>query len=345
MKRLLPLLMFVALFTTNAFAQNLENPGDYMSAITNAHVQMNSSYMSYMSAAAHGRRARKIEKMRQQVLESITNSRYKTIEIPMYKGDNSLRQSSIDYIKLCFDVFNEDYSRIVNMEEIVEQSFDQMQAYLLMQEKASDKIREAGEKIEKAQEAFAAKYNVKITNVKDELNEKMAVAGDLTHYKNQIYLLFFKCNWQDSQLSDAIAKKKVNDIEQARSALLKYATEGLAALDTMRAFRGDNSYLATCRQALKFYKSVAENDVPKMTDFYLKEENFAKMKKSFEAKSANRSKEDVDNFNKSVADINAAVAKFNSTTNDLNSKRSQVIKDWNETESRFFDMHMPHYKG
>src|SRR5580692_11475484 len=93
----------------SATAQNLDNPGDYMTAIVKARGDMESKYMQYMSAAAHGRRARKVEKLRMEVLDNITNSRYKTSDLPIYKGDNSLRQSSIDYIQLCYDVFSQDY--------------------------------------------------------------------------------------------------------------------------------------------------------------------------------------------------------------------------------------------
>src|SRR5579863_5518891 len=91
----------ILLASFSATAQSLDNPGDYMTAIVKARGDMDSKYMQYMSAAAHGRRAKKVEKLRQEVLDNITNSRYKTTDLPIYKGDNSLRQSSIDYIQLC----------------------------------------------------------------------------------------------------------------------------------------------------------------------------------------------------------------------------------------------------
>ena len=69
------------LISATSFAQDLSNPGDYMTAITNAQAEMNQKYMAYMSATAHVRRARKIDKMRQQALESIGNSRFKTIDL------------------------------------------------------------------------------------------------------------------------------------------------------------------------------------------------------------------------------------------------------------------------
>ncbi|MGH2564510.1 MAG: hypothetical protein ACRDE5_08355, partial [Ginsengibacter sp.] len=69
-------------------AQDLSNPGDYMTAISNAQNEMNQKYMAYMSATAHVRRARKIDKMRQAALESIENCRENTSSLPFYKGDN-----------------------------------------------------------------------------------------------------------------------------------------------------------------------------------------------------------------------------------------------------------------
>ena len=75
MKHLLFSTLILTLFaSTKTFAQDLSNPGAYMNAIGNAHVEMNKKYMAYMSAAAHIHRKRKIEKMRIQALESIDKS-------------------------------------------------------------------------------------------------------------------------------------------------------------------------------------------------------------------------------------------------------------------------------
>jgi hypothetical protein len=66
---LLAITVFGIIF--NSHAQDLDNPGQYMDAINKAHLDMNKKYMGYVSAAAHGRRARKVEKLRKEVLESI----------------------------------------------------------------------------------------------------------------------------------------------------------------------------------------------------------------------------------------------------------------------------------
>ncbi|MBS1918412.1 MAG: hypothetical protein JST87_19255 [Bacteroidetes bacterium] len=332
-------------FSSFVHAQNLENPGDYMTAITNARGDMDSKYMQYVSAAAHGRRARKVEKLREQVLDNITQSRYKTIDLPKYKGDNSLRQGSIDYIQMCYRVFSEDYKKIINVEELAEQSVDEMQAYLLLQQKVGEKLHEAHAELARITKEFAAKYNVRLVEEQNELGQKMETAAKLNTYIDNVYLSFFKCNWEDQQIVNAMNNRKVNDIEQARNALSKYADEGLKSLDTLKVFDGDPSLANACRQAMQFYKNMADKDIPQLTDYYLKQEEFEKSKKAFESKSSSaRTKEDVDNYNKAVKDINNAVNSFNQTNTRVNNNRTQIVNNWQDTEKRFADDHMPHYR-
>jgi hypothetical protein len=335
----------VLLLSLSLSAQSLDNPGDYMSAINKARGEMDTKYMQYMSATAHSRRARKVEKLRLAVLDNITDSRYKTTDLPLYKGDNSLRKSSIDYIQLCYIIFSEDYKKIVNMEELAEQSVDEMQAYLLLQEKIGEKLNEGYASLDKATRDFAAKYNVLLTVSQTPLGEKMETAGKLNGYMNSVYLAFFKCNWEDNQMVKAMNDKKVNDLEQARSALLSYSNEGLKALDTIKPFEGDPSLINSCRSALLFYKQTAETDIPKMTDFFVREEEFDKMKKSMDQKGASgRTKADVDAYNKAVKDINHSADAFNQLNVKVNNGRTQALNDWTNTEKSFADQHMPHYK-
>ena len=57
---LLPAVMIIG-FTTSSAAQ--DDPGSYMNAISTAQMEMNKSYMAYISASAHSSRKRKIEKI------------------------------------------------------------------------------------------------------------------------------------------------------------------------------------------------------------------------------------------------------------------------------------------
>jgi hypothetical protein len=339
-------LIILTSIAKTSYAQDLSNPGDYMSAISNAQTEMNQKYMAYMSATAHVRRARKIDKMRQQALESIETSRFKTIDLPIYKGnDNSLRQSSIDYIKFCYNVFNDDYAKILNLEDIAEQSFDEMQAYILLQEKTTEKINEANNKMNEAEHAFAQKYNVNLIETKNDLTEKLDESGKLNHYRNQLYLIYFKCYWEDGEIVKALNAGKITEAEQGRNSLNRFADEGIAGLDSLKSFEGDPAMALTCKEILKFYKNMAENDMPKQMDYFLKKENFEKIKKSFDAKSgSDRTKKDVDAFNDGVKEINKATDTYNTINKKMNSERTDAENKWNDAEKSFADTHMPYYK-
>lgn len=343
-KLLLTIALFF-LFTTLSFAQDLSTPVGYMDAFAKEHDKMNKTYMAYQSAVAHGKRAKKVEKLRQKVVETINDTRNNTRGLGAYKGDNSLRESSVEYITLVYHVFNDDYAKIVNMEDVIERSYDQMEAYINLQEMTDEKLRQASQKMNVAEKAFAEKYNIKLIDDKSELSQKMATAAKLNHYKNKIFLVFFKCNWQDAVITEAMNNKKVNDIEQARNALIKYVDEGLLALDTLKSFNGDASLAMATRQVLSFYKRTAENDLPKLTDFYLKQENFEKIKKAFDAKpESKRTKEDIDAFNKAVNEVNAAINSFNQTNNKVNQGRKQVLDNYEKAEKEFSDRNMPYFK-
>jgi hypothetical protein len=326
-QKLLLTIAMLLLMRSISFAQDLSTPVGYMDAFAKEHDKMNKTYMAYQSAVAHGKRAKKVEKLRQKVIETINDTRNNTRGLGAYKGDNSLRQSSVDYITMVYHVFNDDYAKIVNMEDVIERSYDQMEAYINLQEMTDQKLSEAAQKMNAAEKAFAEKYNIKLIDDKSELSQKMSTAGKLNHYKNKIFLVFFKCNWQDGVITEAMNAKKVNDIEQARNALIKYVEEGLQALDTLKSFNGDASLAMATRQVLNFYKKTAETDLPKLTDFYLKQENFDKIKKAFDAKpESKRTKEDVDGFNKAVNEVNAAINSFNQANNKVNQGRKQVLE-------------------
>ena len=285
------------------------------------------------------------KKMRVQLLEGIINSRNNVIGTAYYKGDKVLRQSRIDYLNLLYLVFNEDYAKIVNTEEIAEQSFNEMQAYLLLQEKTTEKLNDAQAKRNLATKEFALKYNVNLVEGSSEMADKIKKASDVIKYRNKVYLVFFKCNWQWNEMNKAVKNNKINDIEQGRNAVLSYAKEGMIVLDTLKNFEGDPSLANICRHAMNQYKRMAENDVPKLTDFILKTENFEKVKKSYDSKpQRDRTKQDVDNYNRAVNDMNASVNVFNSTNKYLYETQNEVVSTWQKTDKEFADQHTPYFR-
>jgi hypothetical protein len=75
----------------------------------------------------------------------------------------------------------------------------------------------------------------------------------------------------------------------------------------------------------------------------VKEEDFARLKKSFEGNSSH-SKDEVNAYNKAVKDINGSVNAFNQLNTKVNNGRTQALNNWQDAEKRFADDHMPHYR-
>ena len=60
------IILSVILFT--AGAQSAETAGEYMSLLANQETELSEKYLNYMSEVAHGNRARKSERKRQELI-------------------------------------------------------------------------------------------------------------------------------------------------------------------------------------------------------------------------------------------------------------------------------------
>src|SRR5687767_15489030 len=76
-------------------AQDFANAGDYMSYIVKTEETISTKYISYMSGSAHGKSLRKVEKRRQDLINSIYEIRVKINEMPSWKGDKALLDSTV----------------------------------------------------------------------------------------------------------------------------------------------------------------------------------------------------------------------------------------------------------
>lgn len=321
-------------------AQAFEDAGQYMHYISEANEKLSAVYLSYMSSVAH-QNARKQEKRRQDVVSAIFNTREKIMGMPPWKGDRSYKDTAVAYLKILNTVFNEDYAKIVNMEEIAEQSYDAMEAYLLAEEKAWAKLDDAAERLSKTSKEFAAKNNVTLIDTETEVGRKSKIAGDLNKHYNDVYLIFFKPYKQEMYLIEAIEKGNVIAIEQNNNSLEKFAKEGMEKLKDMKGFNNDPTLVNACREAMNFYMSEA-SQTKNMSDFFLKRENFEKIKKKFETKRNNdRTQKDIDEYNNAVNDINAALKDFNNLNQKLNKDRTNMLNNWNKNSSRYMDDYMP----
>ncbi len=133
-----------------------------MEYISTQQTNVTKKFLSYNSAAAHGKRAKKVEKLREQLLNEVQESKMNISSMPKFKGDGAFKDSAASFMKFYYNVLNDDYAKIVNMEEIAEQSYDEMEVFLLLQEQVDKKMEEANHAMNEAQKVFASQNNIKL---------------------------------------------------------------------------------------------------------------------------------------------------------------------------------------
>jgi hypothetical protein len=318
------------------------NANAYLDKVTDGQQQITEDFLSYISAVAHGKTARKIEKRRNDLVTAVAQARSRIKYLNPFEGDTSVKVAAFNYYEVEYNLLKNDYAKIVDMEEIAEESYDKMEAYLMAQEKAEEKLNESYNTWDAAFRAFAARYKITIMEDKSAVAKKAEAAHKVNEYYHQVYLVFFKSYKQEMYLSTAVEKKDLNGIEQSKNTLLKDVTDGFEKLNKIPAFDGDGDLTLTCRKALQFYQKEGKTSVPVVSDFLVKSDNFEKLKKTMNS-GGNHSKEDVDNYNKAVHDINAAVGSYNKLNKDDNVERNKVIDEWNNGAQGFLSKHTPRY--
>ena len=306
--------------------------------------QIQKDMLSYSAAVAHDKSARKIENRRQTLMGTIDESSRKISYAVPFNNDKAFRDSVLRFLKLYTYVLKEDYGKIINLEDVAEQSYDAMEAYLLAQDLATEKINKTGERLMVAQKEYAKRQNFTLTEgADDKVDRKSEKASLVSKYHRPPYLLFFKMYKQDAYLFKAIEEQNINSIEQNKNTMIKFADETTAKLRKLPAFEDDRTLLEACGQYIDFSREEI-NGVGIITDYLLKQENFTKISKRFETKkSKDRTQEDIDGYNKAVNDYNAAVNTYNANNKTMNEARSRALNTWNKMSQKFLDRHYPKY--
>lgn len=342
--RKLPVVLLLAVMLLGAGTPRAaaQNAAEYMEKLT---VQLNNfstDLFAYMSSVAHDRNARKIENKRKELIKTCLTGKKNAEKMQPFEGDAGLRDSVASFFNITHMVLNEDFSKIVDMEEVAEQSYDLMEAYLLAQHKASERLKQISEMTVIEQERFAERHNIKLITKPDEKSKKLAKAEKVFANYNQYFLTFFKPFKQEAYMIDALNRGDLNALRQNMDALSAAADEGMAKLDTIKAFQNDQSVAQACKEMMKFYKEEATDKGKSFITFMVQQDNFKKAKETFEAiPEPKRKQEDVDKYNAAGTEYNKALAEYNKNNDYLNKKRTQLLERWNKAGPDFLNRHVP----
>ncbi len=337
-------ILFFVFFSCGLMPINIqaqESPVEYMDMLINPVEAQKRETWQYMKASMRGKSMRKQEKKRKALIKALEASAKEVTLVKAYKGDDSFKEAVLKYLRTSHSVINEDYSKIIDMEAVAEQSYDAMEAYLTAQELAGQKLDEAWDELEKANHTFAEANNIRLVKAeKDKLAKKIGRGNDVMGYYNDLFLIFFKGQHEEIYIDKAIAEGNVNSLEQSIVALSDAAKEGKETLKTVDSFHGDRSLINAVRTMHSFYAEAAKSLYPPIVDFYLKKDNFEKLQKQIESKKKRDvTREEADEFNTALKKYNSAVKDFNKYIDSLNKKRNTAYKEYSKQVDAFFGKH------
>lgn len=352
MKKSIPSKAIIAILinllaANTTFAQfKFEHAGVYVDSISNYQKEIAEQSMRYASSIAHENSTAKVENARKVLIQTVKLAQEKIKQFPPYQDDASLRDSTITYLRLAYMVLNEDYSKILDLEEVAEQSYDLMEAYFLAQELAEEKLNEANDRFEETFYLFAKNHSITILpNEGDELSDKLKTAAEVTEYYHQVYLIFFKSYKQELCLLDAIEQTNINAIEQNKNQLVRDTKDGIKKMEDYIEFKGDNSLHSKCTALLEFYNKEAEKSVSITIKHVQIQAEYEEQRALLDRiKKSKRTQKMIDQYNQSVQLYNESVKRTNKSTIDLNETRGKLIDDWNNTTSKFLKRHIPKYE-
>jgi hypothetical protein len=334
--------LIFAFFGCSSVPESYKSASEYMNGIYKRVTRIQEDMWSYIRSFAHVKDNAQVEANRQKVITTIKNAITDVNKIEPYNDDFLFKNGVLDYLNIQSAVINEDYAKIINMEEVSEQSYDAMEAYLLAQKKANLKMEDAIKALEEKEQIFAKNNQVTITKTSNATSEKLKKASEVMDYDHSVYLIFFKSYKQEWYMVDALSKEDMNKTEQNKQTLVKYSDEGLKNLSPIQPYENDDSIKNVCKNALEYYKKEVSESMPVFLDYLVKKEDFEKIKKALDLKKdSEKTQKDVDYYNGKVNELNEMVKKYDETMKKMNDDRKKIVDSWNEAENKFIDVHVP----
>ena len=103
-------------FNMNFAQKRFDSAIEYLNYIGEQYKQLTDDQWSYTSAVANDKNAKVVETKRLELLRTNKSAQNKIKGMADFNGNTEYRDSVVSFLKLNYDVLNDDYENIVNME-------------------------------------------------------------------------------------------------------------------------------------------------------------------------------------------------------------------------------------
>jgi hypothetical protein len=324
-------------------AQKFSHANKYVGFVSKQQEKIAKRFLDYNKIISYTytkKSAKKNQDSRRKLIDELVEAKANIDSIPSFKKDSAYKDSALSYVNQCSGLLDDDYKKIENMQEIADQSYENMQSLFLAKESAAQKLRKLNEHFHVLTTKFAATYKVTLDNKKYKIDSAINETITAADYYKPVYLVFFKSYKEEDNLQNAIDRKDDNDFKKARKDLSKSSEAGQNGLDTIKAYKNDNSLVTAGEKLLEYYEKEADDKVDPVSDYFSAMKDFDDVKKTFDKRPGHSGKE-VSAYKKEVKVYNKAIKKYNKTMSSIYKKKKSLLNKWTSAAERFIKKHMP----
>lgn len=255
-------LIFGVLFTltVQVSAQDFNDSKSYIDFILVEQAKILNDNIHYISKSLHDHKARQNDDERKLIIEHLNNAINNVSAMPSFKGDATLRDAALDVFNSYKHTYEFELRKADSLEIDNQSDYSAMKVYFEAQDKAEEKLVEAGKKFLRIQKAFAKKHHLS-KEVKE--NEGLCLftkTAQVNNYSRDIVLAYAKVADVNKDFYSSMKKKQHESMEKNRTALLATADETIALLNQLTHFEGDRTYLDKALKMTNFLKNMATQE-------------------------------------------------------------------------------------
>ena len=334
--------MFCVFIINKTVAQDLSTPVGYMNYINDQQHYMMQKSWNYMHTAAHSFDIDQITKAQQELIRAVEKSLEKIKEMPAYNGNTTYRDATVAQLENNIKVFRKEYKDMIDLKEVTLTSFNALENYLQLKELANEKLDEYYENFKQAHRNFAAQNNITLIDFNSELSQKIKKSVEVIEYKDQLHLNFFESYIAEINIIESLKHEDATLLKQLNNKLIAALEKGVRSLKDKKPYNNDDQLIVAVRSIFDFYKEETTKHIPVMINYFETKERFLELEKLMKKTPQKKlTQKRIDDYNKSVEEINKVGKDYNVTQTKLNELRSNIVLNWNVLSVNFLDTHIP----
>ncbi len=254
-------------------AQDFSDPVVYNNYLIKEQTKIIKLSLEYLNYSIQSDDYDGIDKKRLEFLSEIRRSMNKVRRLPNFQGTARLKRQTIEVFEEYISVYETDLIESLGLKKQFDDSYQALEAYLEAESEVDDKLNRAIDKLYKAQEAFARKYDLKLDEYDEvDLSDEIDQISELSKYSRAVFLEYFKVSWEFNELLKLLPDQNHRKLEKQRLKVIEACNTGLKNLGQIEPYRAESEYRQLTMDLIQYFRTLSRKEFATISAIYKKDE-------------------------------------------------------------------------